>query len=88
MSHSSKVNPYRDVVKKEGVVVKEEDQLDVDGRNLVIEHSWGALKVKNVVASLVKLIVMNACDEWWLELGGSYWLELACLSIRLGLSAE
>ncbi|KAL0660371.1 hypothetical protein Bca4012_080956 [Brassica carinata] len=97
---SSKVNPYRDVVKKEGVVVKEEDQLDVDvkgsfllldvlrdqgnpfklclhvflfyflltqfpvwselfmlslqGRNLVIEHSWGALKVKNVVASLVK----------------------------------
>ena len=31
---------------------------------------------------------MNACDEWWLELGGSYWLELACLSIRLGLSAE
>ncbi|CAN6835015.1 unnamed protein product, partial [Brassica oleracea] len=77
---SSKVNPYRDVVKKEGVVVKEEDQLDVDvkgsfllldvlrdqvwselfmlslqGRNLVIEHSWGALKVKNVVASLVKV---------------------------------
>ncbi|KAH0866035.1 hypothetical protein HID58_083246, partial [Brassica napus] len=97
----SKVNPYRDVVKKEGVVVKEEDQLDVDvkgsfllldvlrdqgnpfklclhvflfyflltqfpvwselfmlslqGRNLVIEHSWGAPKVKNVVASLVKV---------------------------------
>ncbi|CAN7034943.1 unnamed protein product [Brassica oleracea var. botrytis] len=102
---SSKVNPYRDVVKKEGVVVKEEDQLDVDvkgsfllldvlrdqvwselfmlslqGRNLVIEHSWGAPKVKNVVVSLVKV----AGDE----LGGSYWLELACLSIRLGLSAD
>ncbi|XP_048622976.1 glutathione S-transferase T3-like [Brassica napus] len=63
MRDFSKVNPYRDVVKKEGVVVKEEDQLDVDvkgsfllldGRNLVIEHSWGAPKVKNVVASLVK----------------------------------
>lgn len=97
---STKVSPYRNV-NKEGVVVKEEDQLDVDvkgsfllldvlrdqgnpfklclhvflfyflltqfpvwselfmlslqGRNLVIEHSWGAPKVKNVVASLVKV---------------------------------
>ena len=29
--------------------------LSLQGRNLVIEHSWGAPKVKNVVVSLVKV---------------------------------
>ncbi|KAL0803020.1 hypothetical protein Bca101_058196 [Brassica carinata] len=84
-SDSTKVSRYRDVVNKEGVVIKEEDQLALDvkgsfllldGHNVVIEQIWGAPKVKNVGASLVKLVA-NAtndvagdvvdCDECWLE---------------------
>ncbi|KAG5397702.1 hypothetical protein IGI04_019516 [Brassica rapa subsp. trilocularis] len=66
VKNSTKVSPYRDVVKKEGLVVKEEDQLALDvkgsGRNVVMEQSWGDPKVKNVGGSLVKLVA-NASND-------------------------